>query len=272
MCDVFFIIGCVRSATTAYAQILNTADNAVVYVEQEPKLLIESRELLKGDLHDPISVLRKAKDKPINSVIKRGLKYGDKNPAYMPFIPYLNEVWNSKVLFLVRDGREVVRSLMDWHQYRHPIFIMQEDCDESEISSPEEVEWDYSRVRPNPEDLVYPHWKEFHTFQKAAWHWARFNEIALQHLSTFDKSLKMIVDVNQGDIDTLRSIFNFLGLEGFNEKLISALLNERINMLPFDFENSRPFPPWSEWTEEQTREFNELSSELMYRLGYYGDS
>ena len=125
--DIFFIIGCVRSATTAFAKVLYTADNAKVFVEQPPKLLIESRELARGNLDDPISVLRNAKHDLIQSVLQSGMKYGDKNAAYMPFIPYLNAIWECKILFIIRDGRDVVRSLMDWHTFRHPIFFMQED-------------------------------------------------------------------------------------------------------------------------------------------------
>jgi hypothetical protein len=267
--DIFFIIGCVRSATTAFAKILDTAGNANVFVEQPPKLLIESRELALGILDDPISVLRNTKHDPIQSVLRRGMKYGDKNAAYMPFIPYLNASWKCKIFLIVRDGRDVVRSLMDWHTFRHPIFFMEEDDPHSDIRLPEGVEWDYSRIRPNPSDPYHSRWKHFTIFQKAAWHWARYNEMALERLSMLENSGWMLVKMDEVDVDTIAEAFEFLELQGFDEELIDTLLHENINRLSIDLENEERFPAWPKWSKMQKRKFDELAGKMMFRLGYY---
>ena len=85
MADIFFVIGCARSGTTALVKMLNMSQNATVFVEQKPNLCIEARNLYRGILRDPKQVIQKAKSEPIQKVLSNGLKYGDKNPNYLPF-------------------------------------------------------------------------------------------------------------------------------------------------------------------------------------------
>jgi len=268
MSDIFFIIGCVRSATTAYAQILGTARNAEVFIEQEPKLLVESRELLKGNLQDPISTLRQAKDVRIQAVLDKGLKFGDKNTSYMPFIPYLTTIWDSKIVFLIRDGRDVVRSLMDWHRFRHPIFCMHEDDDKSELRKPEQAIWDYSRFRPNPEDPIFNRWKQMDVFEKAAWHWANYNAMALDHLSQLDPSRWIQIDVNRASIKDVKKCFDFLGLNGFNKHNVSEILYTRINRFNDGLKDADRFTHWKYWDLEELQKFEKFAGEVMSKLAY----
>lgn len=112
--------------------------------------MIEYRQLIEGKLAEPVSTLWNAKYLPINQVISKGFKYGDKNMAYMPFIPYLVTLWDCKIVFLVRDGRDSVRSIMDWHDFRvHNIYTMLEDGEDTNIL-PKDEPWGYSYLRPFP--------------------------------------------------------------------------------------------------------------------------
>jgi hypothetical protein len=270
MSDIFFVIGCPRSGTTSYARVLGTATNAKMFTEQAPKLQAESRDLLQGKLAGPADVLFKAKDAAIKETLATGMKYGDKSPCYMPFIPHLAELWDCRILYLIRDGRDVVRSLMDWHTLRKPhVFALPEDQDAPEPGADPNDLWDYSRLRPNPGDPLHGKWKSLSRFQKCAWYWANFNAVALDLLGQIPKDRWMLVDVSRTGADTTRKVFDFLGLEGFDAGRIDEMLNARINSLQEKIGKADNFPRWQNWTAEQTAAFEEFAGDMMRKLGYW---
>lgn len=274
MADIFFIIGCARSGTTALVKMLNTSQNATVFVEQKPNLCIDARDLYRGILKDPKQTIREAKSEPIQKVLSRGLKYGDKNPNYLPFIPYIAELWNCKFLFPIRDGREVVRSLMDWHDfYRQKfshsgVFAMKEDDPDSLVDLPEQDWWDYSRLRPNPGNPYFEEWKQLSRFEKCAWHWANFNRTALELLSQLDSQRWLQVDMKSLDRPKMGELFDFLGLDGFNADQIGEMISARINSLQERAGLSDKFPRWTDWTPVQQSAFDRIAGDMMDHVVY----
>ena len=274
MTDIFFIIGCARSGTTALVKMLNTSQNATVSVEQKPNLCIEARNVYRGVLRDPKQVIGEAKSVPIQNVLSSGLKYGDKNPNYLPFIPYIAELWDCKFLFPVRDGREVVRSLMDWHDFysqkfsHSGVFAMKEDDPNSPVDSPEQDWWDYSRLRPNPDDPYFEAWQRLSRFEKCAWYWANFNKKALGLFSELDNQRWLQVDMKSLDRFKMKRIFDFLGLDGFNADQIEEMINARINSLQERAGLPDKFPRWTDWTQEQRNAFDRIASDTMESVLY----
>lgn len=268
MSDIFFVIGCPRSGTTAYAKILDTATNARVFVEQDPKLRIESRKYLDGTLHFTVEEVLLTKKFEIQENLKKNLKYGDKNPCYLPFIDKMNDVWDCKIVFLLRDGREVVRSLMNWHERTSSIYAMREDGEEFGPVNPEDDPWDYSRLRPKPEDPLSFQWKELSRFQKCCWYWANFNRIGMANLSRMDENKQIAVNVSR-DVSSMSDLFKFLDLKGFNSQVVSEMLGARINSMQDRSGREGAFPHWKEWTVPQTQEFEKLAGPMMKQLGYW---
>ena len=274
MADIFFIIGCARSGTTALVKMLNTSQNATVFVEQKPNLCIEARNLYRGILSDPRQVIEGAKLEPIQKVLSRGLKYGDKNPNYLPFIPYIAELWDCKFFFPVRDGREVVRSLMDWHDYysqkfsHSGVFAMKEDDPNSSTDSPKRDWWDYSRLRPNPGDPYFEEWQQLSRFEKCVWYWTNYNRKALELFSELDYRQWFQVDMKSLDRSMMREIFDFLGLDGFNADQIGEVMNTRINSLQERAGLPDKFPRWTDWTPEQRNAFDRIAGDMMECVVY----
>ena len=274
MADIFFIVGCARSGTTALVKMLNTCQNATVFVEQKPNLCIEARNLYRGILSDPKQVIQKAKSEPIQKVLSSGLKYGDKNPNYLPFIPYIAELWDCKFLFPVRDGREVVRSLMDWHDFYNQkfshsgVFAMKEDDPNSPIDSPEQDWWDYSRLRPNPGTPYFEEWQRLSRFEKCAWYWTNFNKKALESFSELDDQRWLQVNMKSLDRFKMKQIFDFLGLDGFNANQIEKLINARINSLQERAGLPDKFPRWTDWTQEQRNAFDRIAGDTIKCVVY----
>lgn len=123
----FFIIGSGRSGTTAMCRVLATATNAQVDVEAPPKMCIAARQMHDNALPDPAAYLRCA----VLPKVLRGQRlaefYGDKNPNYARFVPVLHELLDCRFVFVVRDGRDVVRSAMDFARERTPTYHRYED-------------------------------------------------------------------------------------------------------------------------------------------------
>lgn len=269
MSDIFFITGHGRSGTTAIARILNTATNAEVFVEQPPKLTIESRQLYDGILKDPEKILFESKNQYIQEVINKGLKYGDKNLTYVPFIPYLLKLWDCKIIYLIRDGRDVVRSSMDFHNiHSKNIYAMAEDEENSSKTLPEHDPWDYSRLRPLKDDPLNKRWKKISRFQKVAWKWSKTNEIALNYLSNIAPDRWILLDISRVTVDKIEELFDFLGLTGFDRDLIERMLNKKINSLFEKTKKQSKFPHWSQWDPQMIEEFNEFAGGMMKKLEY----
>ncbi len=80
-----------------------------------PNLNVESRLAMEGRLEDPGKLVEEIVVPRVREGLARNEIYGEKNVTYGPFIPHLHELTGCKFILLRRDGRDVVRSLMDWH-------------------------------------------------------------------------------------------------------------------------------------------------------------
>lgn len=267
--SIFFIIGCARSGTHAMAKILDTCTNAQVFIEQPPKLCVEARDLMKGTLEEPPRVLQAAKGDPIRHVLDQGLIYGDKNPNYLPFIPILEDLWQPRYLFVTREGRDVVRSLMDWHELgRGNIYGMAEDEKGSTILTHEQDWWDYSRIRPNPGDELYDRWQTLNRFEKCSWYWAQFNNMALKAMEDLDPAHWLKADMSAATAGTIEEVFDFLQLEGYQADTVDGMLHRRINSAKDRYGSENLFPSQGEWGIELKTEFDRWAGATMERLGY----
>jgi hypothetical protein len=115
--SAYFIVGCGRSGTTSLARILDRASNGVCHNEPAPVMGVESRLLHEDRLADPFAVLTRAVAPRVADALDRGLCYGEKNLTLPPFIPYLHALFHCRFVYVRRDGRDVVRSWLDWHDH-----------------------------------------------------------------------------------------------------------------------------------------------------------
>ncbi len=267
MSDVFFIIGAPCSATTAYSQILGTAWNANVYVEQTPKLRRASRELIEGRLEKPTEVLRRAREAAILGAREQGLKYGDKNPCYLPFIPYLLELWDPKFVLLTRNPKEVLRAMVSFKLSRGGVFSLCED-EPGSTTTAQENPWDYSRLRPQAGDPLRGRWQTLPFIEKAAWYWGEFNRRLLAALDEYGPGRACLVDVGASSVETVRDVFEFLGLRDFDRKQVARMLTARINSTREKTGRDYQCPSFENWTREQQKAAKRHLSDVAERLGY----
>jgi len=164
----FFVLSCARSGSTSLARILDTAVNGTCAIEPAPNLNRETRDMMEGRIADPTAVL----EKTVMPRVREGLNeveiYGEKNVTYGPFVTCLYQLLNCKFVFLKRDGRDVVRSLINWHEKKFGSIYR--ECKETGRLSPIATTAaanlpvhldtsDYARPRPLEGDPLHIEWE-----------------------------------------------------------------------------------------------------------------
>ena len=268
MADIFFIIGFPRSATTALAAILNTATNADCLVEPAPRFRKESIDYMVRNAIDPQSLLRDKKWPFIRQTLENGRIYGEKNCCLLPFVPHILSMWDARFIFLTRDGRDCVTSLMNWHEKKAKnIFISPEDTPDATEGAEADL-WDYSRMRPEPGDPKSKLWRTMTRFQQCAWYWNAYNKKALEIFEALPAHSWLQLGAEEFSPATLEAVFGFLGLEGFDADVVSAMLSQKINSLNDRLGVSGGFPSWPVWSAAQSEAFMEQAAPMMQTLGY----
>lgn len=264
-----FIFGAFRSGTTAFCKILNLNEEVEILIEDEPKLCFESREFYDNPNLE-IEPLLNSKIKNIGSLFDKNNSFIDKNPNYLTFLPFLVKKYDCKVIFLYRDGRDVVRSLMDWHDLQgKSIFTLQEDFENSKRSDYKDFPWDYSLQRPKKDSILFDKWKSMERFEKCSWYWNEYNTIALDVIEEIkaDCGFKSY-NMNLFNSNDVQDAYNFLNLKNYNKKNVDSYLKKRINSVKDRSGVQDSFPNWNFWSQEYKIRFYKYASPMMNKLGY----
>jgi hypothetical protein len=275
----FFILSCARSGSTSLTRILDMATNGTCVVEPAPNLNLETREMMDGRLDDPFSVLRQTVFPRVVEGLSKFEIYGEKNLTYGPFVQHIYEELKCRFVFLKRDGRDVVRSLIDWHNRKFGTIYR--ECSDPGDVTPTALAFaaklpvyldssDYSRPRPMPEESIYVEWENLDRFEMCAYYWQRINNLYLDQLNELPENAWITLDYTDPGVEDVQHVINFLGLKGINEDAIFDLLHRRINSLSqrgvFD---GSAFPQSNEWPNDYRRKFAAIAGETMTRLKYW---
>ena len=276
--QTFFILSCARSGSTSLSKILDKAKNGVCALEPEPNLNFETRQIMEGRLSDPRALLKETILKRVMENSKRTMIYGEKNVTYGPFVPYLYEMCGCKFVFLKRDGRDVVRSMMDWHE-RMFGSIYRECKDPGKLSPlaisaaaslPVHLDTsDYARPRPLPGNPFYDEWDNFSREEMCTFYWSHINEQYLNHLEKLPRESWIEIDYTSANADEVLQVAKFLGLEGLSKRAVLRMLNKRINSLKERIGEEQKYPDWKNWDGGLRRRFDRIAGKTMQRLGYY---
>lgn len=276
----FFIVSCARSGSTSLARILDTAANGRCVSEPSPNLNRETRLMMEGRLSDPECVIRET----VGERVKRNLQeveiYGEKNVTYGPFIRSLHAQLNCKFVFLARDGRDVVRSLINWHEAKFG--SVYRECMEPGKLTPEATAAastlpvhldtsDYARPRPAPEDELYGEWETLTRAEMCAYYWSRANRLYLEQLEKLPQDAWMTIDYTTPTVEKVLEVAEFCGLRGLQRDAIDALLQRRINSLEDRGAAQGEYPDWCNWDGGRRRKFDDIAGETMRRLGFYSE-
>ncbi|MBN1942503.1 MAG: methyltransferase domain-containing protein [Phycisphaerae bacterium] len=280
--NCYFILSCARSGSTSLCRILDQAENGRCVMEPTPNLNVETRDAMDGRLHDLEAVVDTCILPRIAQQRDKSIIYGEKNVTYGPFIAAMYEKLHCRFVFLKRDGRDVVRSLLDWHNRKFGT-IYRECKDTSGVTDSAFASAanllahndtsDYSRPRPLPGKEYYDEWESMTRLEMCAYYWRRVNQLYVDGLASIPAEAWIALDYTNPSAGDILRVVDFLGLEGLDEQKIGQMLDSRINSLKDrGVSDGVPTPPWPDWPAEWRRKFDRVAGGMMARLGYYESS
>jgi hypothetical protein len=187
-----------------------------------------------------------------------GSVYIEANLGYYGLLDVIPAVFkHHKEIYIVRDGRNWVRSMLNW----------------GEVYGKKGIRKYFSHQWPAasdiPEDPYAEKWHGFSRFEKLCWAWAKLNGYALDSISKnphvrvfhFEKIFS-----GKERYQYLNDLVTFAtSLPGIDPERIGRTdgwLEQKIH------QSSNEFPAWEKWTPEQRRQFEQMCGPLMEKLGY----
>ena len=277
--SVTFICGSHRSGTTSLLRIIDLSRETHCEMEPSPHLNLESRYMFEGFLHNPFEVVLKQIAPRVAAGLAKCSHYVEKQNSLVPFIPVLYSFFGCKFLITIRDGCDVVASMVNWHQLMYPIIY--QECGETGVLSKHAQsildaqqgmsEFDYSLPRPKRGDPCFDQWNCFSRFEMVSWYWNYINLYLAEILKRIPSDSYMIVDYTKPNVEKLHEVYRFLGLNDFDAERVKRLLERKVNSLNDRGENHRVFPCFPKWTPEKRQRFFELAWASMKGLGFVVD-
>ncbi len=170
--------------------------------------------------------------------------YGEINPFLRRHVRALREVFpEAKFFHLVRDGREVVRSIMS-----RGTFSEQEPIAEM--------------IRPTEDSPYFSRWEKMSRFAKVCWLWQEDNRLLRITINQTVQLEKIISDYCYFK----ENLLDYLKLD-ISEKVWRRYVRNRRNPSP-----EYKFPEYSQWSSEQKEIFWEICGSEMKANGYPADS
>lgn len=237
----FFGLSSIRTGTVYLSDLLNTGQESF-HVEHEANVLDYWN--YAEAYNDASHRLRYIKDFRLWETLMRmhmngWVNYGEVNPFLKMHGQQLKEIFpNAKFFHLVRDGRDVVRSMMS-----------REILDTKDPMKP--------FVRPDDSDPYAGQWPGMSRFERLCWQWKNENEA--------------IADVTDHHIqlEKLKADYAY-----FNE-CINAFLGVDITEEHWaNYQSPKNITPkykishWKEWNGRQRESFEKICGEQFTRLGY----
>ena len=187
-----------------------------------------------------------------------GRVYVESSSAYYGLLDALPLAFaQHRAVFIVRDGRDWVRSKMNWgHMYQKQGWQAR-------------VSYTWPTALDFPDDPWRERWLEMSRFARICWAWAKLNTFALDSLNQNQNArlyrFESLFAV-EGNSQALVELVDFVGgcadVSATSAGALSSLLAQPAH------QSQGTFPDWSAWDGAQRRQFAELCGPLMDRLGY----
>lgn len=190
---------------------------------------------------------------------RNGSVYVEANIGYYGLIDVLEEVYaHHRVAYIVRDGREWVRSHMNWGEM----------YGKSKVRSLLAHTWPAAyEIKGDP---YAAEWDSMSRFERLCWAWTRLNEYALEKIEENPNARVFhfeCVFKSEDRYQYLQDMIRFLtatlpGVEPIASDSLAGWLDMQIH------KSRTRFPSWREWTVEQKQSFETLCGPLMEELKY----
>ena len=180
---------------------------------------------------------------------RRGISlYIESNNRFFSLLNPLRAAFpESKIVYIVRDGRDYVRSGLSRNWY-----------------TPGDTE---PRLRADmfPDDPWSDQWESMDRFQKIAWRWRKKDGFIQKDFEHLDNAVKVTFEDIFLDPDKkgLYRINRFIGIpDKDTRRYLKRMGGRKVNT-----NTQKPIPKWTMWDAEMTRKFDEIAGEH-WRLHY----
>ncbi len=219
--------------------------------------LSDSRVLGHLSYHQSVSNLQ---DQRIGFITKMpGTVYIEANLGYYGLLDVIPDVFkHHKEIYIIRDGRNWVRSMVNW----------------GEVYGKKGIRKYFSHRWPAasdiPDDPYAEKWDNLSRFEKLCWAWTKLNGYALNSISK-NPHVRVFhferIFSGEERYQYLNDLVTFAtSLPGIDHELIigktNGWLEQKIH------QSSNEFPGWEKWTTEQRHQFEKMCGQLMEELGY----
>lgn len=255
MSALFFVVTTGRSGSQSIAYELSQSPTCICLHEPEPVLIKEATMYQYGLLSDEqmrFIVLSTRSPK------LKGKIYGESNQKLASLIPVLADAFpDSRFIWLIRDGREVVASTHFARQWYTPVGELV-DVRKNLAKSSRPKEWIWYRLRGDLlNDMSTQEWESMSRFEQNCWLWYRTNEIIRGHLDLLPEERWMLVKL-ENLYEQLHDICSLVGIEHPQH-------TERIRYNPSGIRpDSRAMPKyWTEWSAQERSLFEKWCGGMM---------
>jgi hypothetical protein len=172
---------------------------------------------------------------------RRGVKgYSEVNSILRRHVQAINEgIPGARSIHLVRDGRDVVRSMMARRTYtnRDPITRF---------------------IRPREGEAYQEDWSTMSRFEKLCWYWWHENTYLMEHINGFARFEDLIGDYGYFSEYILEPLGIHVPVEIWQKKVEQ----------PKNVTHKHLISHWRDWGEEYKIKFNKICGNLMEKMGY----
>jgi len=241
--NIFFILAIGRSGTKFLASLLNKASGA--YVVHEP-VREDFQAYLEAFYSEERaeSYIRSFRKKEIYIRIrnKEINTYGEVNGVLRRHYHALKIAFpNAKFIHLVRDGRDVVRSMMS----RYTMTLHDPVT---------------SKIHPHVNDPWYRYkkWKNMDRFEKICYYWQIENKYLRERIPKRVQFEKILTDYEYFKENVLFPLNIYIPIETWKEFIKKKVNPSTKYILPY----------WEQWNKELIEKFNKICGEEMTKNGY----
>lgn len=273
-----FIVGAPRSGTTSMSD-FSSALGADVDVEPAPALHLESRLVMQDVRPASMHALEVLDERLAPKAQDPSRVFVEKNITYGPFLHLLAQRYDAKIIYVIRDGRDVVSSWMAWNQGHYGTAYREHALREGfsaaairnslALSLNRDVN-DLAHPRP-PHGAHFPlDWIRTSWIHKFSYMWSIQNSWHLNSFLATDPRARVVVRTGQSGARSAAAVADALGLPMDDQAWESTFLRGS-NSLSSRLPHVRAYPRFPQWTEDHQQEFIDVAQPLMHALGYAPD-
>ena len=239
--SLFFIFSLGRSGTQFLARMLNNDMAAAVLHEPAKRDVLEyNKSFSEGYNYSAYIKGFRKKFIQYNVANKNIHIYGEVNSYLRRHASTIMEcIPGARCLFLIRDGRDVVRSMMS-----RDIFS---------------DNWLYNSITPAQDDPYYSKWSEWGPFEKSCWLWASENALLYNQFGEAFKFEKIISDYSYFKANVIGPIQVAISESTWANEIRVKSENRTLQY---------KIDPYETWSKEWKRIFWEICGKMMETHGY----